>query len=180
MLLTTAATIEDGNWHHVGYTYASGAMIGDIKFYIDGVTVTSDGGNNDATKNNALNTINAPVNLATRNGNNSKWFAGGGIDDLRIYNVALTDAQMLAVYNENVSTASTKDFENISSSIYPNPVSNTLNISSSVETKTYKILNTLGATIKVSPATGSMDVSDLKSGLYFLVTDSGMAKFLKK
>lgn len=75
---------------------------------------------------------------------------------------------------------STKDVSNISGSIFPNPVSSTLIISNSIETKTYKVVNLLGKTVKDVEATGSLDVSDLSAGIYILKTDAGIAKFVKK
>lgn len=88
-------------------------------------------------------------------------------------------------FNSNLSivpevTLSSKKLENISKSIYPNPVSSELIIGKDVKTKTYRITNVLGSTVKEAEATGKLDVSDLKSGLYLLMTDSGVAKFIKK
>lgn len=82
---------------------------------------------------------------------------------------------------EVVAVLSTSDVINISDSIYPNPVSSTLNLSSSIKTKTYKIVNLLGKTVKdVKFISGSIDVSDLSAGIYILKTDAGIAKFVKK
>ncbi|WP_303317038.1 T9SS type A sorting domain-containing protein [Flavivirga abyssicola] len=78
-------------------------------------------------------------------------------------------------------TLSTSDVaDNISDKIYPNPVSTVMTISKNVKTKTYKVVNIVGSTVKEVEASGSMDVSDLSGGVYFLVTDSGIAKFVKK
>ena len=76
-------------------------------------------------------------------------------------------------------TASAKDF-NISKFIYPNPVSSELTISKEVITDTYKVVNLLGRTVKEVNAIGKLDVSDLTTGIYILVTDAGVAKFVKK
>ena len=69
---------------------------------------------------------------------------------------------------------------NISRSIYPNPVSSILNISKSVNTKTYKVVNLLGKIVKDVSASGNLDVSDLSADMYILVTDAGQARFVKK
>lgn len=69
---------------------------------------------------------------------------------------------------------------NIIGSVYPNPVSTKLFISNTVKTNTYKITNLLGNTVKEVKANGSIDVSDLSAGIYVLVTDAGIAKFVKK
>lgn len=80
-----------------------------------------------------------------------------------------------------VATLSTSSVINISDKIYPNPVSSTLNISSTINTKTYKIVNLLGKTVKdINATSGSIDVSGLSAGIYILRTDAGSAKFVKK
>lgn len=79
-----------------------------------------------------------------------------------------------------VATLTTSDFNGISSSIYPNPVSTIINISNKVKTQTYKVIDLQGKTVKDVEATGSIDVSDLSSGVYVLKTDVGAAKFVKK
>lgn len=83
--------------------------------------------------------------------------------------------------NSSLAILSAKEFENIASSIYPNPVKSTLYIKNSIESKTYKIFNVLGKTVFETNATAkSIDVSGLPSGLYILKTDSGFAKFIKQ
>ncbi|WP_346883026.1 T9SS type A sorting domain-containing protein [uncultured Algibacter sp.] len=78
-------------------------------------------------------------------------------------------------------TLSTNDVSNsISDKIYPNPASTSITISRSIETKTYKVVNLVGSTVKEVNANGRLDVSDLSNGMYLLVTDSGIAKFVKK
>ncbi len=77
-------------------------------------------------------------------------------------------------------TLSNSKFDNISKGIYPNPVTTELTISNSIKTNSYEVVNMLGKTVKEVKATGRMDVSDLTSGIYLLVTDSGVAKFVKK
>ncbi|OEK08416.1 hypothetical protein A8C32_02920 [Flavivirga aquatica] len=65
-------------------------------------------------------------------------------------------------------------------SIFPNPSSGIITINSSITTDTYKIVNILGNIVKEVKAEGKLNISDLTNGIYFLVTDKGMAKFVKK
>lgn len=167
---------QDLDWHHVAFTYPAAGTLADVIYYVDGVAVTDNDAGASSTK--VLETTADKIYIGSNGNNGTKWFDGGGIDDLRIYDVELTATQMLAVYNENV--LSTASIENISSSIYPNPVNSTLNINSDINTKTYKVINMLGATVKNVSATGTLDVSDLPAGIYVLITDAGIAKFIKQ
>jgi hypothetical protein len=75
---------------------------------------------------------------------------------------------------------SNKEFKKLTS-FYPNPAENELHFGSDVITDSYKILSVTGALIRDVKATSrTLDVSYLKTGLYFIATDSGVAKFLKK
>ena len=64
-------------------------------------------------------------------------------------------------------------------SVYPSPAASTLTVNPSVVTKTYKVANLTGSIVLEANATGSLDVSNLTSGVYFLITDAGVAKFVK-
>lgn len=72
--------------------------------------------------------------------------------------------------------------------IYPNPVSNTLNISGGKNTTSYRIMNAMGQVVlmeNIIASSFSIDVADLQSGLYFIEivsTDKTSVKqtFIKK
>jgi len=72
--------------------------------------------------------------------------------------------------------------------IYPNPVSNTLNISGVKNTTSYRIMNAMGQVVLMQNTTASsfsIDVANLQSGLYFIEivsTDKTSVKqtFIKK
>ncbi len=65
--------------------------------------------------------------------------------------------------------------------VYPNPAENTINISSLHGAKAITISSILGKTIKTLPATSTIDVNDLSSGMYILSTDNGFqGKIIKK
>jgi len=84
------------------------------------------------------------------------------------------------VQNTN-STLSTNDFSkaSITNAIYMDFITDILTIDSSIKTETYQVFSLSGAGVKVAAATGSLNVSDLSNGIYFLVTDVGVAKFIK-
>jgi len=79
---------NDGEWHHVAYTFKSGEQ----GLYIDGINVASNAG--DATiATNAL-----PL-LIGRGVDRPQYCWNGLIDEVRIWNVALTQDQLGKVYD---------------------------------------------------------------------------------
>lgn len=84
-------TINDGIWHHVGFTKAATS----IKFYVDGVQSGSTGtltGTNTFTDASPTTIIgNDPVDLGASS-------FTGKMDELLLFNTALTAGEVLALY----------------------------------------------------------------------------------
>ena len=65
--------------------------------------------------------------------------------------------------------------------VYPNPVVNTLYINGVTENSAYSIYNQSGSMVASGSLTvNRVDVSALNSGVYFIETEAGKAKFIKK
>jgi len=83
-------------------------------------------------------------------------------------------------------TTSIKPLHLSSTNIYPNPTTNQLNITTTLQGNDevqYQIINTLGATAMANKATAkdfSIDVSTLPTGIYFIHLQSGNAKTVKR
>ncbi|MDO5972959.1 LamG-like jellyroll fold domain-containing protein [Flavivirga jejuensis] len=179
---TNGEDIEDLGWHHVAYTYPSAGTLGDIVYYLDGVAVDDNDAGGGGNENIVLSTTADKIYIGTRGNNTTKWFDGGGIDDVRIFDVELTAAQMLNVYNENVLSIAGFAFGELKA--YPNEVVDFLQIetasNNSLEINVFDI--TGKAIIKTSG--NSVDMSSLNSGLYIVKVreDNKVAnlKILKK
>jgi hypothetical protein len=84
-------------------------------------------------------------------------------------------------------TASVDNNALLGFSMYPNPANNVLNISAKETIKNADIFNVLGKkvmSVNINKANGSIDVSNLSSGIYLIkynVNDKvGTAKFIKQ
>ncbi|WP_299440439.1 T9SS type A sorting domain-containing protein [uncultured Aquimarina sp.] len=86
-------------------------------------------------------------------------------------------------YKLNVSTTlSVNDF-NINPKkiiVYPNPAIQTITIDTNIVSDSYRVYNQSGKMVKEEKADGTLDVENLSPGIYFLVTDNGATKFVKK
>ena len=92
-----------------------------------------------------------------RNGGNAIYGGDGASDPTLVYIRSQAEIDAL----------STKDFQKFSS-FYPNPVNDKIYFKNDVLTDSYKVLSVTGALIReVDGSSRSIDVSDLKSGLYF-------------
>jgi hypothetical protein len=83
-------SIADGLWHHIAVTYDNAAVL-KFKLYIDGQMVA----NQNTTQ--AVNTASTSVILGRRN--DAVNYFDGVIDELRIWNVVRTPAQISAAMN---------------------------------------------------------------------------------
>ncbi|MGA9638701.1 T9SS type A sorting domain-containing protein [Flavobacterium sp.] len=82
------------------------------------------------------------------------------------------------------SALSNKDFNSFTSSIYPNPVKDVLNINTQESIQKIEVLDILGKTVLTNKGENTVDVSSLNNGIYFLklTSDKGVStnKFVKK
>lgn len=99
---TTTESINDGEWHLVGFTYIGGST-DTMRAYIDGVDV---GGETDT----AVGTVNpgSHLGIGATNGTVGGDYVDGEIDDVRIYNRALTAQEVADLYADRPITTSNK------------------------------------------------------------------------
>jgi hypothetical protein len=85
--IQSTSNVNDGAWHHVAVTRtaATGAMV----LYVDGAQ--------QATATGPTGTRNAPANLRVGSLQTNLNFFAGQLDEVRLYNVALTAAQVAAL-----------------------------------------------------------------------------------
>ena len=94
--ITSSVVIPSGIWHNVAVTFDGT----NAKLYIDGVL--------DVTK--TMSTVPANTQsflIAAADGANPTSFFNGGIDEVRVWNVALTDKQLRYVMNQEISRDAT-------------------------------------------------------------------------
>ena len=97
--VTTSVTVNDGNWHHVALSFQTGVTNG-FNIYIDGVLNTSFTYNSYTTSANSF-----IIGSGSSNGSGQNF--SGNIDEVRIWNIALTATQIAAYYNVRISPTTT-------------------------------------------------------------------------
>jgi uncharacterized protein YjdB len=91
-----------GVWHHLAFVFdKSQTGAAEVKFYLDGVLQTSS--KSLQTSNNTGNFGNNPIYLFSRGGTGE--FTAGGMDDLRIFNSALTATAIQTIYSAGTLTS---------------------------------------------------------------------------
>lgn len=96
-------------------------------------------------------------------------YFNGAIDDLKIYNYALSQTEVNNLFNNNDATLSSLSFNqnNLEVAVYPNPVKDILNVTAATEIKSVEIYNLQGQKVKMS-SQKQVSVSDLAKGIYFV------------
>jgi len=91
---STAPRINDGNWHLVGvvYTRAANGVI-----YVDGVPAT--GGSGSITSQSGFVANSLPLRFGLEDQTNQAFHWNGAIDQVRIYNRALSAQEVSDIYN---------------------------------------------------------------------------------
>lgn len=112
---------------------------------------------------------------------NDRFFKGS-IDDVKIYNCAITSCEVNNLYHEGVSPAFTNDFK-----VYPNPANQKINITVPCDaTGTFTIYNDIGQKIIETPIQTQdnlINIERLAAGIYTVVMNNknelSSIKFLK-
>lgn len=147
--LTGSVIIPNNTWKHVVCTYNA---VGFIRIYIDGVSVLTGSRPTWNTSSGSL------FNLIGFD---------GYVDDLKIYNYAITPADVASLYTNNTLASQNFIQNNLEVSIYPNPVNDILNIETAIELQSVEIYNIQGQKV-LSSNQKEINVSDLASGMYMV------------
>ena len=105
-LLDSTGTVLDGNWHHVAFTYNSSG----INLYIDGSASGSNTTNITPVQASTDNFM-----IGARKISTPEKFFNGSIDEVAVWNTALTSTQVSEIYSAT-STNLTKDLTTVSGS----------------------------------------------------------------
>jgi hypothetical protein len=85
-----ALAVNDGNWHHVAWSYSNGTNLSDGIVYVDGIALTNILGNN---ANVPPNTQTGAAYIGSLDNN---FYFDGNIDEVRVWNVTRSQSQIQA------------------------------------------------------------------------------------
>ena len=190
---------EDGMWHHYAYVRQGNQHI----MYADGFEFGWQSFTNPPASSVGLPlTIGAEYHNPTSSTNDYDRFFGGEVDEIGVYNRALSEAEIQSIYNAG-SDGKCRDALSIEDNllsenqikIYPNPVKNTftLDISKSMILASgnlkLQIFDLSGRLVKqvdkIKTFKRNIDINNLNSGIYLYQlsgngNDIGSGKIIKK
>jgi hypothetical protein len=164
-------------WYHVVMTRTNSTV---NMYFNDSLVCTGSAGNVDA---GYLNTVTALI--GSRTGTSGQNFVGD-IDDVRIFNCALSQTQIKNLGSSCFATGTDDLFENSNSlTIYPNPLTNSSVLQLNFEAKNAEmvIYNMLGQDIWKEKFTGKTLVLKkevLKNGVYFVSVRENGKQYIQK
>lgn len=143
------------NWNHFVFVYDGT----NSKIYLNGTLL--------GTSPKTWNTIVTSSNF-TIGGFFGENFFDGALDDLKIYNRVLTQAEINNLYTNN-SILSSENFisQNLKATIYPNPTSDNFLIEMEDEVKSVEIYSIHGNKVMTSNSK-DINVSNLSKGMYLV------------
>lgn len=103
------------------------------------------------------------------------------VDDAAYADANFTNKDATASFSTNCSTLSTSDFDLTQDiSIYPNPTSNSITISSATNIISLELYNLLGKRVMVAKNRNKLDLSNLNLGVYLINIQTEKRKITKK
>ncbi len=155
------ATINNSQWHLVGTVY-DGA--GNIKTYVDATL--------DQSGTIPSYTTTGQRNFIGKSNHDVLYpaFFNGDIDDILIYNRALTQTEINDIFcNSGITTGTNNNLTSTSNqiNIFPNPTADKIFITG-LSTGTVTLYNSFGQLIFKTAMTNTIDISTLPTGIYFV------------
>lgn len=153
---SNASAIAVNQWVHYVFSY-DGVQ---SKIYKNGVLLN--------TSPKSWNTINNSnlFRLGLTESGNSNYF-NAAVDDLKIYNYVISDADATSLYSNNVLSSEKFNSQNLKATIYPNPASTNFTIEMENEVKSVEIYSIQGQKVLTSKAK-NVNVSNLSKGMYLV------------
>lgn len=145
-------------WKHIVCTYEQTTST--VSIYINGISVASIPYFSMNTANNGI------LYLGSLFGETGSTYIGY-VDDLQIYNYALSQAEVTSLYTNNTLSSSDFSQNNLEVALYPNPVRDILNIEIENDIQSIEIYNIQGQKV-VSSNQKQINVSDLAAGMYMV------------
>jgi hypothetical protein len=160
--LISTTTVPMSQWSHIVYTYSSN----DVNVFLNGVLISYFTNVPLVDPNNGLYYFGASIS-------GSSQFYTGNLDDIGIWNRALTQAEITGLYT-TLGTTQTEVVNQIA--IYPNPAKDQITIDcgniSSVSGWNYTIVNTLGQEVSNGVMNSQQNVVSLNTlngtGVYLM------------
>lgn len=157
---STTSTLADSNWHHIVAVLKSDTL----QFYIDNMLDNQVTGVASPLSWNGNRVLGCRHDLFMTAAANY----GGLLDDLYIYNRALTNCDIDSLFNNpNPFTSIIEVIPSNVYNIYPNPTNGFLYLNG-ISNKTVSVYNNLGENIGKSNFENTIDLSSCQNGLYFI------------
>lgn len=178
----SASAFSNNNWHHYVYQMDTAALLSQVRIYFDGNLLT-----NIAfpfNQSTSINTIDGTFTYFGKIDYVFDYFFDGSIDDIAIWNRALSLQEIQNLYNGssacNLSSIAEYGDKNIFFELYPNPANERLiinikdefvNSNDDVEVKIYTIDGKCIGNEKLNLIKSNfseINISNLQSGIYFV------------
>ncbi len=171
--------VSTDEWIHITAVY--NYPINKIQLYKNGVLKDTD---EFSDYNISPGNGDAPVRIGTRDLNS---FFKGSIDDVRMYSRALDSTEIKELYTLKPSVSIKNYVESSRFALYPIPASDKLTISINDDNSASQItvVNSnetalLSKTIEEGVLNHTIDISQLKSGIYYVILQNGKEQMVKR
>ncbi|WP_445453241.1 LamG-like jellyroll fold domain-containing protein [Flavobacterium sp. 25HG05S-40] len=99
--------------------------------------------------------------------NGASTYFNGAVDDLKIYNYAISDADVQSLFSNNTLASQEFNSQNLQATLYPNPTNDAFTIEMKNEVKSVEIYSIQGQKVLTSTSK-NINVSDVSKGMYLV------------
>ncbi len=175
---TAPTTVADGNWHHVALSYPEGSNLTGAEVYLDAVKVAWAGSHN-AVPNTAAGSVSIGLDVLPY-GRVDPWRAYiGRMDDVMLFDKALTAAEVLDLYNSGLPTSVVE--KAVMDDVFVSTGSKSITVSNKGDNAAIMIYNLGGSLLNsVSNMSGIKEFAVTHPGLYLVTIQRDGEMMTKK
>ena len=181
-ILTTSPQNNLNDWNHFVGVFDTTNQI--MQIYMNGNIIALGEINSSLQNYDSIGNMYFGVEHPTVSMPSGPQFLTGKLDDIGIWNRALTQEEITTLYESEVLSTNTATYES-NINIYPNPANDQITIDfgnlDNVEDWNIKIINILGQEVLSQPMkTDKINVSELSKGVYIVRISDGIGQTDKK
>ena len=165
--------LVEGEWYHIACTYDGNLL----RIFVNGENISTQS----YQVKTGISVRPYPLTIGTDPYDGEQTFLIGSLDEIKIYDTALTVDQIVSLYQE-FNTTNTPKFYESAFAVSPNPAFNFIRFDERLSPQNISIFSLRGEKMKSfsRPSQNLIDVQGLPCGMYFLIYDDSEISYFTK
>ena len=171
--IISETSLEIGNWYHIVSTYDGDSQ----KIYINGELDIEES----YTQATGISVRPYPLTIGTDMYDPNPIYLKGAMDEIRLFNIALTAIQVDELYQQDMTSSTTEIKSEDQLVLFPTPSKDYIEFQSSEKLESYSIYDLKGTKLQSGILNSNkIEINELYSGIYILILEGKDRQLVKQ